>query len=199
MRAVAALLLGATIAVVTATALMHLVRTVLHYGCDFLVGGEAGDGSWACADAIGYILPGVSLVVPVVLVAVTGVILTFGLRGRSARRIMLGLGAIAPLTWAFLWSLTAAQLYVDRHPDSLGVWVQAVLPALVVALGGVLVLVVTPIRSPLGDGIVLGVGLALCLTSVVLQPGLTPVLAVSAAFGVAATRPMTLPEYVLTQ
>lgn len=186
------------IAVVTAPALMHLVRAVLHYGCDFLVGGEAGDGSWACSDGIGYILPGVSLVVPVFLSAVLAVVLTFTLRGRAARRIVLGLGAVVPLAWAFTWTLAAAQLYVDRHPDSLGVWASAVLPALVIAVGGVVVLAVMPIRSALGDGIVLGVGLALFLAAAALQPGLIPILAVASAFGVAATRPMTTPEYVLT-
>jgi len=140
----------------------------------------------------------------VFLAAVLGVVLTFTFRGQTARRIVFGLSAVAPLMWGSLWTFMAAHLHLDLHPDSLGVWASAVLPALLVALGGVFVLVVTPVRSAIGDGTVLAVGLGLCLTAVVLQPGLTPILAVSAAFGVAATRPTTLPvypprTYVLTQ
>lgn len=199
MRAITALGLGATIATLSATTLMHLVQGVLHYGCEFLIGGEAGTGSWVCSDGIGYLLPGISLVVPVFLAAVLGTVVTFALRTRLARRIALGLSAVAPLAWAFVWTLSAAKLYVESHPDSIGVWASAVLPALLVSVGGVLVLAVTPIRSAVGDGTVLGVGLALFIVSAAMQPGLIPILAVSAAFGVAATRPMTTSMYVLTQ
>lgn len=198
MRAIISIALGATVAVLSAPFLMHLVKSVRHYGCEFLVGGEAGDGSWACSDGIGYVLPGVSLVVPVFLAAVVGAVLTFALRGFRARRTALGLSAVAPLAWAFVWTLMAAQQYVDHHPDSIGVWASAILPALLVSLGGVLVLALTPIRSAVGDGIVLGVGLALFLVAAALQPGLIPILAVSAAFAVASTRPMSMPNYVLT-
>lgn len=72
MRAIASIAIGATVAVLSAPFLVHLVKTVLHCGCQFLVGGEAGDGSWVCSDGIGYFLPGVSLVVPVFLAAVVG-------------------------------------------------------------------------------------------------------------------------------
>ncbi|WP_144237973.1 hypothetical protein [Microbacterium sp. C448] len=42
-------------------------------------------------------------------------------------------------------------------------------------------LAVTPIRSATGDGTVLGVGLALFIVFAAMQPGLIPILAVSAA------------------
>lgn len=199
MRAIASIATGTTVAVLSAPFLVHLMKTVLHYGCQFLVGGEAGDGSWVCSDGIGYFLPGVSLVVPVFLAAVVGAVVTFALRDRRARRIALGLSAAAPLIWAFAWTLMAASQYADHHPDSMGVWATAVLPALLLSAGGVLVLAVTPIRSSVADGIVLGVGLALVLVAAALQPGLIPILAVSAGFGVAATHSMTVPAYVLTQ
>ncbi|CDK00895.1 exported hypothetical protein [Microbacterium sp. C448] len=79
MRAITALGLGATIATLSATTLMHLVQGVLHYGCEFLIGGEAGTGSWVCSDGIGYLLPGISLVVPIFLAAVLGTVVTFAL------------------------------------------------------------------------------------------------------------------------
>lgn len=199
MRAISALGVGAAIAVFTAIALLHLVRTVLHYGCEYLVGGEAGFGSWACADGIGYIFPGLSLLLPVFLVSVVGLVLMFALRAGWARRIVLVIGAIVPLTWAFIWTLGSAQLYVGRHPDSLGVWASAILPALSIALGGALVLAAGPIRSVRSDLIVLGLGMGLFVLAAALQPGPIPMFAISAGFGVAATRPMTLPNYVLTQ
>ena len=197
MRAITSIATGGVVAVLSAIGLVHLIREVLHYGCEFLVGGEAGDGSWACSDGIGYILPGLSLAVPIFLSSVVGTIATFALRGRHARRVVLGLTAATPIAWAFVWTLMAAQQYVDQHPDSYGVWRSAVLPAVLVALIGVLVLAVTPIRSAAADHTVLSVGLVLLLVAAVLQPGLIPVLAVAAGFGAGATRPMTTPRYVL--
>ena len=198
MRAITALGLGATIATLPATLLIHLVQSVLHYGCEFLVGGEAATRSWACSDGIGYLLPGISLVVPIFLAAVLGTIVTFALRARLARRVALGLSAAAPLAWAFVWTLSVARFYLDRHPDSIGVWASAVLPALLISVGGVLVLVLTPVRSAVGDGMLLGTGFALFLVVAAVQPGLIPILAVSAAFAVASTRPISVPSYVLT-
>jgi len=42
LRAISALGIGAGIAVLSATSLIHLIRTVLHYGCSYLVGGGGG-------------------------------------------------------------------------------------------------------------------------------------------------------------
>jgi hypothetical protein len=199
MRAITSIATGATVAVLSWPFLIHLIREVLHYGCEFLVGGEAGDGSWACADGIGYIMPGLGLTAPIFLASVVGLVATLTLRGPLARRIALGLSAAAPLAWAFVCTLFAARQYVSFHPDSMGVWMGSVVPALAVSAGGVLVLVVTRIRSARVDGIVIGVGLVLFVVAAALQPGLIPVLAVSAGFGVAATRPITTPHYVLAQ
>lgn len=189
MRALVSIAAGAIVAVLTFPFLMYLVRDVLHYGCELLVGGEAGEGTWACSDGIGYLLPGLSLVVPIFLAAVAGVVVSFALRNPRARRVSFGVSAIAPLAWAGGWTLLAADQHAGSHPDSFGVWATTVLPSLLVSAVAVAVLTAAPIRSVRVDLAPFVSGAGLLVLAAVLQPGLIPIMAVSGGFAVAATRP----------
>ncbi len=190
---------GAAIAVVVsgilalffAPASLGLVRDTLHFNCSWDIGGEWGpDGSWFCADGIGYL--GVAAVVGVMSVGVllAGLLLVFV--RPSFRRSMAYLALVAlSLAWIGGWTFAAAISYTGARPageTGPGLWAMAVLPALALCTLGLLVGAVGALSSRRWSPVLLWGGVGLMLIGTVLQPGIGVATIVSAGMLVAAGR-----------
>lgn len=83
------------------TGWVTILRDVLRYRCEHPGGG--GQGDWVCADGIGYLLPGLALLLVQLLVgAVALLALARSHRSRAARRVLAacGGGSILVTAWA---------------------------------------------------------------------------------------------------
>lgn len=174
-EAAAAVATGGVLAVVVAFASLGLVRDTLHFNCWWGIGGEWGpDGTWVCADGIGY--AGVA----VVLGGMSGVLLLIGLgisfaRPSLGRSIVYLVLAAVSLAWIGWWTFYAATAYTGPRPvgeSGQGLWVVTVLPALALSTLGLVVGAVGALTlrrwSPAG----LWVGVSMLLVATTLQPGI---------------------------
>lgn len=174
-EAAASVVLGGVLAFLCAWASLGLVRETLHYNCSWGIGGEWGpDGTWVCADGIGYIFP------PVALGGLSGTLLLIGLAvafirpstGRSVTYLIL---ATIALTGIGLLTLYAATLYTGSRPEGetgAGVWVASVLPGLAVCTLGLLAGTVGALAPWRWRTVLLWTGIGLMLIGSTLQPGI---------------------------
>lgn len=187
--AVFALLVGTGLALPGMVVSLALIREVLHIGCTWLVGGEAGDGMWMCADGIGYIGPGLSFGGPLLLGVVAGTAVSLTQRTASRRRWAFAVAALFPLVWTAAWTILATEHHRTLHPDALGVWGRSIMPALLLAALAVGVLVTAGRGRAASTALRVSLGGALLFASLVVQPALLPVVSITSGFAVAATRP----------
>ena len=188
-EAAAAVATGGVLAVALAFASLGLVRETLHFNCSWGIGGEWGpDGTWVCADGIGY--AGVA----VVLGGMSGVLLLIGLGMSFTRRsffrsIVFLLLAAVSLAWIGWWTLYAATAYAGPRPVSESgqeLWVATVLPSLVFGAFGLLIGAVGALTSRRWSPVALWTGVGMMLVGTALQPGVGIATLVSSGLLVAA-------------
>lgn len=188
-RAAVAVVLSGVLAVLLASASLGLVRETLHFNCSWGIGGEWGpDGTWLCADGIGYV--GVAVVVG----GMSGVLLLVGLgmslaRPSAGRSIAYLVLAAVSLAWIGCWTFYAASAYTGPRPvaeSGPGLWVVTVLPGLAVSTFGLLVGAVGALTSRRWSPVALWAGVSLMLVGTTLQPGIGVATLVSSGMLVAA-------------
>jgi hypothetical protein len=181
--------LSGVLAVLLASASLGLVRETLHFNCSWGIGGEWGpEGTWLCADGIGYV--GVA----VVLGGMSGVLLLVGL-GTSLARPSSGLSTVylvlaaVSLAWIGCWTFYAATAYTGPRPvgeSGQGLWVATVLPGLASSTLGLLVGAVGALTLRRWSPVVLWAGVSMMLVGTTLQPGIGVAALVSSGMLVAA-------------
>jgi hypothetical protein len=188
-EAAIAVLFGGVAAFFFAWASLGLVRDTLHFNCSWGIGGEWGsDGTWMCADGIGYV--GVA----VVLGGMSGVLVLAGLltavarpsAGRSIAYLVLGSVSLAWIGW---WTFYAATAYTGLRPvgeTGSGLWAATVLPGLALCALGLLVGAVSALMVPRRTPVVLWIGASMMLAGTLLQHGIGIATLVSAGMLVAA-------------
>ncbi|MFY9714694.1 MAG: hypothetical protein WAK00_14600 [Microbacterium sp.] len=179
---------GGILALVLSTAAVDTLREGIHYGCSYGTMGEA-TGSWACADGIGYIFPGLGLLLGSGLSLLAGMIVALGdLACRTVRRILAAL-AFVPLIWTTTVLATATLGRSDPLPtgETWGaVWLFTVgIPALVALLGTAMGSASALTRLP-DNRILRMAALALLLAATLIQPGLGLATAAVAALLIAS-------------
>jgi hypothetical protein len=172
---------GVAVAVVAGPLLLFLVRETFHYGCSWLVGGEAGNGSWTCSDGVGYIAPALGMPLPIAIALIGGAYSLLFLRRRVIRSRMLFFLALVPILSLAVMILYAAGTVARSYPDAYGDWTRLVLPAVVLCLLGTLVLLCLPILGERGGRAGLWAGVALFAVAVVAQPMLISATVATAA------------------
>lgn len=188
-EAAVAVVLSGVLAVLLAPVSLGLVRETLHFNCSWGIGGEWGpDGTWLCADGIGYV--GVA----VALGGMSGLLLLVGLgtslarpsSGRSAVYLVL---AALSLVWIGCWTFYAATAYTGPRPvgeGGQGLWVATVLPGLALSALGLLVGAVGALTSRRWSPLALWAGVSMMLLGTTLQPGIGVATLVSSGMLVAA-------------
>jgi hypothetical protein len=181
--------LSGVLAVLLASASLGLVRETLHFNCSWGIGGEWGpEGTWLCADGIGYV--GVA----VVLGGMSGVLLLVGLgtslaRPSSGRSTVYLVLAAVSLAWIGCWTFYAATAYTGPRPvgeSGQGLWVATVLPGLASSTLGLLVGAVGALTLRRWSPVVLWAGVSMMLVGATLQPGIGVAALVSSGMLVAA-------------
>ena len=193
-EAAIAVLSGASLAFILAMFSLGLARETLHFNCSWGIGGEWGvDGTWVCADGIGYLFVAVILGGMSALLCLAGLLtaVTPPSRGRSI--VFVSLAAVS-LVWVGWWTYYAATAYTGPRPEGetgLGVWAVAVLPALALAVLGLLSAAVGALTRHRWSLWVLWGGIALIVAGTVVQPGIGIASMVSAGLlaAAAADRP----------
>lgn len=184
-----AVVLSGVVAFILGSASLGLVRETLHFNCSWDIGGEWGiDGSWICADGIGYL--GVALVVGVMSGAILLIGLVIAFARPSLRRSMVYLALAAfSLVWIGGWTFAAAISYAGARPageTGSGLWAVAVVPALALCTLGLLVGAVGVLSSLRWSRVLLWGGVGLMLMGTVIQPGIGVATIVSVGMLVAA-------------
>ena len=168
-------MIGGVSAFFVAWASLGLVRETLHFNCSWGVGGEWGpDGTWICADGIGY------LGVAVVLGGMSAVLVVAGLltaiappsTGRSVVYLVL---AAVSLAWIGWWTYYAASAYTGPRPigeTGSGLWAVTVLPGLAMCALGLLIGAVSALMVPGRSPVLLWGGVIIMLVGTTLQPGI---------------------------
>ncbi len=137
-----AVLFGGVLAVFFGFWALGLVRETLHFNCSRGIGGESGpDGTWLCADGIGYLGVAVVLGGMSALLVVIGLLVSVARRSRGRAVVFLILAAIS-IAWIGWWTYYAATFYSGPRPageTGLGLWATTVLPSLSVCTIGLLV------------------------------------------------------------
>ena len=188
-EAALAVLLSGILAFSLAWASLGLVRDTLHVNCSWGVGGEWGsNGTWVCADGIGY------LGVAVVLGGMSAILLLAGLLTAIARPsigrsvVYLALAAVS-LAWIGWWTFYAATSYTGPRPTGEtgpGLWAVTVLPGLPLCALGLLVGAVGAVMWRRWSTAALWVGVSIMLVGTMLRPGLGVATLVSAGMLAAA-------------
>jgi hypothetical protein len=180
---------GGVFALLFASGSLGLVRETLHFNCSWGVGGEWGpDGTWLCADGVGY------LGVAVVLGGMSGLLLLAGLlvalaRPSAGRSIVYLVLAAISLTWIGMWTFYAAIAYSGPRPDGetgTGLWTATVLPGLTTCAFAIVVGAVGALTFRRWSPVVLWVGVGSMLVGTALAPGIGVATIVSGAMLVTA-------------
>jgi len=183
------IVVGGLLAFLFAGGAFALVRGTLHFGCSWGIGGEWGpDGTWVCADGIGY------LGVAVVLGGMSGLLLLAGLlvaiaRPSTGRSVVYLVFAAVSLAWIGFWTFYAATAYTGPRPGGetgASLWISAVLPGLATCALALLVGAVGALTSRRWSRLLLWVGVGLMLLGTALAPGMAIASFVAAAMLAAA-------------
>ncbi len=184
-----AVVVGGVFAFLFASGSLGLVREALHFNCSWGTGGEWGpEGTWLCADGVGY------LGVAVVLGGMSGMLLLAGLlvafaRPSAVRSIVYLVLAAISLAWIGMWTFYAATAYSGPRPDGetgVGLWIATVLPGLTTCAFALVMGAVGTLTAHRWSPVVLWVGVGLTLVGTALAPGIGVATIVSGAMLVAA-------------
>ena len=169
---------GGLLAFVVAGTSVGLIRETLHFNCSWGVGGEWGpNGTWVCADGIGYLnaaitIGGVSALFLAIglLTAVTAPSLT-----RSITYLALALTSVAWIGW---WTYFGATFYTGPRPageTGISVWAATVLPGVALSALGLMAGAfgaLGALRTRRQADIALACGVGLILIGTAIQPGI---------------------------
>ncbi len=193
--AVGAVLGGAALGLTLGTGLIGLLRERLHYLCS---GGPPGTNAegWVCPDGISYLGAGF-LPLGIAAFAVIGAV-AFILAAREPRHVRPALVVLATIVlgvgFAGTWAAVTDPREVPPGVTRLDFWIEAVLPAALVAGCAVVVAVAALVTRDRVAAVLTGIAAAGILISTILQPGLAlstmPALGllVAAVLGVAPRR-----------
>jgi hypothetical protein len=141
-QAAVAVLLGGVLAFVFGWWALALVRETLHFNCSWGIGGEWGpEGSWLCADGIGYLGVAVVLGGMSALLVVVGLLVSVSRPSRARAVAFVALAAIS-IGWIGWWTYYAATFYSGPRPageTGWGLWVGVVLPSIILCTIGTIV------------------------------------------------------------
>lgn len=172
--AATAVLVGGVVALFFGFSAHPLVRDKFHYNCSWDIGGEWGpDGTWVCADGIGYLTIAVMLGAVSGLLVLAGLIVSVALPARSRLMVFLVLAAVS-VSWTCWWTLYAATFYAGSRPvgeTGEGIWAQAVLPSILLSVLGLLIGAVGALTMRRWSPIVLWCGVVVMSVAAVLQIG----------------------------
>lgn len=167
--------LGAVLSFVISPAALHLLRETLHFNCSWGIGGEWGpEGTWVCADGIGY------LGIVVVLGGATGLLLVAGLllgiaRPSLTRSLTFVALAGISLPWTGWWTVYGATFYTGPRPadeTGLGLWASTICAGLSLCVLGLLGGAVGVLTKQRWSPAALWGGAGLMVVGTLLQPGL---------------------------
>ncbi|MCK6067962.1 MULTISPECIES: hypothetical protein [Microbacterium] len=188
-EAALAIVIGGVLALTFGWSALGLVRDTLHFNCSWGIGGEWGpDGTWVCADGIGYLGVAVVLGGMSALIIVAGLLVAIAApsRGRSVMFLVL---AAVPIGWIGWWTYYAATLYSGPRPageTGLGLWAATVLPSIILCTVSLIVGAARPLMMRRWSFVALWCGVGLMLIATVLQLGIGIATFVSAGMLAAA-------------
>ena len=171
---------------------LWLVREQLHVGCGAGQPGTEGDGTWMCADGIGYLWVAVTLGVMMTAVTLIGALIAGLVRHERVARTLLVVLATASGGWVLGWTWYGSSELVSAVPPgtrSIDYWFASVLPAAITCGVGVVSALVGLLPRGVSARVLLGVGAIAMIAGTVLQPGLaTSTIPAAGLLGAAAVR-----------
>ncbi len=175
-------------AFVVSGASVSLFRDTFHYNCSWGIGGEWGADGWMCGDAIGYLMPAVRLGGMAALLLLVGVFVAMA-RTSIRRTVAFVVMAAVSLGWVAWWTYMGAVRDAGARPTGetgAGVWTDAVLPAVIVAIVGLMLGGIGCMTSYQWSPVVVWGGVGLTLVATAMQPGIGVGTVVSAGMLAAA-------------
>ncbi|MEI3867787.1 hypothetical protein V6S02_11935 [Microbacterium sp. CCNWLW134] len=173
-EAAVAVLLGGVLSLSSGAAVLGLVRETLHFNCSWGIGGEWGpDGTWVCADGIGYAGVAVVLGGMSALLVIVGLVAAISRPSRGRSIVLLTLAAIS-LGWILWWTFYAATSYSGPRPageTGWALWAVTVLPAILLSTVGLLVGAVGAFTRRSWSRVALWCGIGLMIAGTALQLG----------------------------
>ncbi|GEK85379.1 hypothetical protein [Microbacterium aerolatum] len=168
------LIVGGFVALFTSLGAIGMLREQLHFGCSYGTEGEAA-GAWMCADGIGYIFPGLTLLFGSAVALLSGILVLLGARGESTRARTLTVLAFVPLLWSAGWLGTVTLPRADPLPDGetwLSVWVINVGIGTLLAVAGATLAASAPVRRGRVSRLLWIAAGTLLAAATIAQPGL---------------------------
>lgn len=187
--AAVAVLLGGVLAFFSGLWALGLVRETLHFNCSWGIGGAWGpDGTWTCADGIGYLGVAVVLGGMSALLVIGGLVVALA-RSRHGRTPKFLVLAGISIAWTGCWTFYAATAYSGLRPTGetgSGLWAAAVLPSIILCTLGLAAGAVGALTHRRWSSIALWCGVGLMIVGTALQFGVGITTFVSAGMLVAA-------------
>lgn len=184
-----AVLLGGIVALFFGAWTPGLVRETLHYNCSWGIGGEWGpEGTWSCADGIGYLAAAATLGGMSALLVVAGLLTSVARPSRGRAVVFLMLAAIS-LGWIGWWTFYGATSYLGPRPNGetgQGLWGAAILPSMLLCTIGLIAGAIGVLTMGRRSSVALWCGVGLMVVGTALQPGTGIATFVSAGMLVAA-------------
>ncbi|QEV99705.1 hypothetical protein F6J84_06065 [Microbacterium caowuchunii] len=184
-----AIVTGGLLALAFGGGVLDLVREVLHYNCSWGIGGEWGpDGTWLCADGIGYVGVAVVLGGMSALLVVAGLLVAIAAPSRGRSVVFLVLAA-TPIGWIGWWTYYAATFYSGPRPageTGWGLWAATVLPSIILSTVSLIIGAVGAFTMRRWSFVALWCGVGMVVVATVLQPGIGIATFVSAGMLAAA-------------
>jgi hypothetical protein len=173
--AVSMVLIGGVACFVLSGAVIPLVRDVLHISCGIGQPGSEGDGTWMCADGIGYV--GVAFVLGAMLafVILAGVLIAGLTRPGHAASALLVVLAAAVTAWILTWTWYGSSELVWAVPpgaSSLDYWYATVLPAATASAAAFIVALLGTLTKGVRSRVLLASASAGLLVATALHPAL---------------------------
>lgn len=173
--AVCMVLIGGVASFLLSGAVISLVRDELHISCGIGQPGSEGDGTWMCADGIGYVGVAVVLGAMLAFVILTGVLIAGLIRpGRAASALLVVLAA-AVTAWILAWTWNGSSELVWAVPpgtSSVDYWYATVLPAATASAAAFIVALLGTLTRGVLSRILLALASAGLLVATALQPAL---------------------------
>lgn len=170
------IILGSTVAAIAMGAFaLWLMREQLHVGCGFAQIQGDSQGTWMCADGIGYVWVAVTLGGATIVSTLAGGLIAGLVRHeRSARALLVALAG-ATAGWVLRWTWYGSSELVSTVPSgtqSIDYWFASVLPAAIASGVGIAAAVIAVFVPANAARFLLWVGAAVMIAATVLQPGL---------------------------
>ncbi|MEL4317439.1 hypothetical protein WJX64_00325 [Leifsonia sp. YIM 134122] len=173
--AVCMVVIGGIASFVLSGAVISLVRDVLHISCGIGLPGSEGDGTWMCADGIGYFGVAVVLGAMLAFVILAGVLIAGLVRPGGAASVVLVVLAAAVTAWILAWTWYGSSELVWAVPPgtfSVDYWYATVLPAATASAAAFMVALLGTLTNGVLSRVLLATASAGLLVATALQPAL---------------------------